>query len=268
MTSLRLALAAALAAASLSATVAGAATVPVNIGSQYSDLWWNPQESGWGMNIVQQGETAFVTLFVYGPDDRPTWYVASDARVFAVDSFGNPAFRGALYKTTGPWMGAPFDPGKVSIQPVGQLVIEPRLDGRLNLTYTAEGVSVSKDVVRSTFSAPDIGATYHGSFSLRQVVPGGTPYGTRQYAADVLVHLAGDLVFMRVDETSSRCEYRGTRQPSGRYARIEGAYSCVPGESGTFAISEFEVAEHGITGYLRTYSAANNQYGRFAAARY
>jgi hypothetical protein len=257
-----------LAAATLSSTVAAGATIPVNIGSQYSDLWWNPQESGWGMNIVQQGETAFVTLFVYGPDDRPTWYVASDARVFAVDASGNPAFRGTLYKTTGPWMGGPFDSAKVRLQPVGQLVIEPRVDGRLNLTYSAEGISVSKDVVRSTFSAPDIGATYHGSFSLRQAVPGGTPYGTRQYGADVLVHLEGDVVFMRVEEPFSRCEYRGTRVPSGRYAQIDGAYSCAAGESGTFAITEFEVTEHGITGYLRTYSATNNQYGRFAAARY
>ncbi len=86
MTPIRLAIAAALAAASLSSPVASAATVPVNIGSQYTDLWWNPQENGWGMNVVQQGETAFITLFVYGPDDKPTWYVASAAQVFAVDS--------------------------------------------------------------------------------------------------------------------------------------------------------------------------------------
>lgn len=267
MTSIRRTLAAAIAATILSSMTA-AATVPVNIGNQYSDLWWNPQESGWGMNIVQQGEVAFVTLFVYGPDGRPTWYVTSDARVFAVDASGNPAFRGTLYKTTGPWIGAPFDAGKVNVSPVGHLVIEPRPEGRLNLTYSAEGLSVSKDLVRSTFSAPDIGATYHGSFSLRQAVPGGTPHGTRQYGANVLVDVAGDLVTMRVDEPAGRCEYRGTRVPSGRYARIDGTYACASGEAGTFVITEFEAAEHGVTGYLRTYSTSNNQYGRFAAARH
>ena len=41
--------------------------------------------------------------------------------------------------------------------------------------------------------------------------------------ADVLVHLDGELVFLRVDERPDRCEYRGTRMPSGRYARIDGA---------------------------------------------
>jgi len=32
----------------------------------YTDLWNNANEPGWGMNVVQQLETAFVTLFVYG----------------------------------------------------------------------------------------------------------------------------------------------------------------------------------------------------------
>lgn len=265
MKSIRNALAALLAGASLAAA---AATVPVALGRDYSDLWWNPQESGWGMNVVQQGETAFVTLFVYGPDGRPTWYVASDARVFALDASGNPAFRGTLYRTTGPWLGGPFDPAQVGVEAVGQIVIEPRLEGRLNLTYTAEGVTVSKDVVRQTFSAPDLGTTYLGSFSLRQAVPGGPPYGTRQYGADVLVHIVGDTAFIRVDEPLERCEYRGTRTPMGKYARIAGDFTCTSGEAGTFDIADFEVTQHGFSGYLRTWTAATHQYGRFAAARF
>jgi len=36
-----------------------------------------PGEDGWGMNIAQQGDTLFATVFVYGSDRRPTWYVAS-----------------------------------------------------------------------------------------------------------------------------------------------------------------------------------------------
>jgi hypothetical protein len=264
MHSLRLALAATLAATALSA---GAASQPATIGANYSDLWWNPQESGWGMNIVQQGETAFVTLFVYGPDGRPTWYFASDARVFALDAGGNPAFRGTLYKTTGPWLGGGFDPAKVAVQSVGQLVIEPRQNARLALEYSAEGVTVSKEVVRQTFSAPDLGTTYLGSFSLRQALPGGTPYGTRQFGADVIVQLDGDDVFLRVEEPGERCEYRGTRASSGKYARLSGTFSCAGGSSGTFDVSEFEVIQHGISGYLRTFSPDNHQFGRFAAAR-
>ncbi len=29
-----------------------------------SDLWWNPSESGWGMQLVQEGNFVFATVFV------------------------------------------------------------------------------------------------------------------------------------------------------------------------------------------------------------
>jgi hypothetical protein len=70
--------------------------------ADYSDLWWNSQESGWGMNIVQQGSIVFVTLFVYGPDGKPTWYVAPDAQPLAGDSSGNPAFSPPRATSFGP----------------------------------------------------------------------------------------------------------------------------------------------------------------------
>jgi hypothetical protein len=41
-----------------------------------SDLWWNPQQPGTGLQVVQQGETAFVTLFTYGGNGEPFWVVA------------------------------------------------------------------------------------------------------------------------------------------------------------------------------------------------
>lgn len=257
--------AAAIAAAALSA---GAATAAPGLGNDYSDLWWNPQESGWGMNIAQQGEIAFVTLFVYGPDGRPTWYFASDARVFALDASGSPAFRGTLYKATGPWLGGPFDPAQVALQPVGHLVLEPRPQARLSLSYTAEGVSVSREVERQTFSVPDVATTYLGAFSLRQARADSPAYGARQFSAEVLVHLEGSAAFLRVHDPRGACEYRGTRTASGRYGHIAGRFTCAGGEAGTFDIADLEVTQHGLSGYLRTASPAGNQHGRFAAARF
>jgi len=42
----------------------------------YTDLWYIPTESGWGLNVIQQGNVMFATLFVYGTDNTPRWYVA------------------------------------------------------------------------------------------------------------------------------------------------------------------------------------------------
>ena len=244
-----------------------AAALAVNAG-QYTDLWWNPQESGWGANIVHQGETAFVTLFVYGPDGMPTWYVASGARTFAYDASGRPALQGSLYRTSGPWLGAPFDPSSVQVRAVGSLTIEPAPDDSITVHYVAEGVTVAKRLVRQTFELPDIGGNYHGSFHLRQAIPGQAPWGTREYAGEILVHLDGGSAFLRVAEVASRCEYRGAHSQRGKFGRIAGGFQCDDGTSGTFEITDFEIAQHGISGYLRTWSPANNQYGRFGAARY
>jgi hypothetical protein len=34
-----------------------------------SDLWWNPAESGWGIQFVHTGSAIFATMYVYGPWD-------------------------------------------------------------------------------------------------------------------------------------------------------------------------------------------------------
>lgn len=247
------------------AALVAAASFPAAAG-EYTDLWWNPQESGWGANIVQQGETAFVTLFVYGPDGKPTWYVASDARVFATDGAGRPAFRGTLYRTQGPWQGGPFDAAKVQVQPAGTMVLEPSVGGGIRLHYETEGLAITKDLVRQTFAAPHLGATYHGSFRLRQAAPGQAPWGTRDYTGEVMVHVDAGQAFIRVDEATGRCDYRGPYAQSGKFARIAGEYACADGTRGTFELTDLEVTRHGITGYLRTWSPALNQYGRFGAA--
>jgi len=51
--------------------------VRASLGTNFSDQWWNPAESGWGAAILQQYDTLFVDVFVYGPDGRPTWYTAA-----------------------------------------------------------------------------------------------------------------------------------------------------------------------------------------------
>jgi hypothetical protein len=33
----------------------------------YTDLWWVPAESGWGVNLVQSDTVLFVTFIIYGP---------------------------------------------------------------------------------------------------------------------------------------------------------------------------------------------------------
>src|SRR5512140_1408456 len=83
-----------------------------------TDMWFDPAESGWGLNIFHQGDTIFACLFVFGPDGQPRWYVASS---LAGGSDG--PYSGALYEGTGPWFGGPFDPDAVTRRQVGTMTI-------------------------------------------------------------------------------------------------------------------------------------------------
>jgi hypothetical protein len=244
---------------------------------QYTDLWWNPQESGWGLNLVQQLDSAFLTMFVYGADGKPTWYSASDLRIVVIASNGLPIFGGSLYRTTGPFHAGPFDPNQVTRTFVGMVSLEALSTDRLRVQYQADGATVTKEVVRSTFALPIAAANYHGSMRLRQATsPGGQPYGALLFSMQVLLTVDDQgRVFMRADdELGRRCEYNGPYAQSGRLGKASGTFACTPGangvqgHSGTFDLTDLEVTTHGITGFLRTASAGRYESGRFAAAAF
>ncbi|QJR14294.1 trypsin-like serine peptidase [Usitatibacter palustris] len=123
------------------------------------DLWWNPAENGWGINLVHQGNTIFATLYTYGPDGKAMWYVMS-AGARQADG----TFRGALYRTTGPAFNANpwtaisnFEVGTMTLKFYyrDDTTIYPGGGGnRATLTYTVNGVSVTKQIQRFDFANP------------------------------------------------------------------------------------------------------------------
>jgi hypothetical protein len=68
-----------------------------------TDLWIDPAESGWGLNIFHQGDTLFASLFVYGADGQPKWYTGSALTAAR-------RVHGGLVEASGPWFGGAFDP--------------------------------------------------------------------------------------------------------------------------------------------------------------
>jgi hypothetical protein len=116
----------------------------------YQGLWWNPAESGWGLNITHQANVLFITWFTYDTDGSPTWFVGSD-----VFKDGNGIYSGTLYKTFGPPMTAsPWDPAKVTRMPVGNVTLAFRDDDNGLFSYTVNGVSGSKAITRQVFATP------------------------------------------------------------------------------------------------------------------
>jgi hypothetical protein len=69
------------------------ATGPTLPDPDFSDLWWSPGESGWGVALTQQHETIVAALFGYNETGDPVWYVASNCQISGTKCSGD------LYRT-------------------------------------------------------------------------------------------------------------------------------------------------------------------------
>lgn len=122
---------------------------PIKPLENFTDLWWNPTESGWGLNIVQHGSgIIFATWFNYSPDGKPIWYVVPEGHwVRTVE------YRGPIYRTTGPPVGPSFNPSFVTRTLVGDVVFQfsPFDSMRMTASFTVDGTTFSKELQRQGF---------------------------------------------------------------------------------------------------------------------
>jgi len=116
----------------------------------YQGMWWNPTESGWGVNITHQGDILFATWFTYDVDGSGLWLVMSDG-VRAADG----TYSGALHRTTGPAFSAsPWDPAQVTSSQVGTATFAFTGPNDGAFTYTVNGITQSKSITRYVFALP------------------------------------------------------------------------------------------------------------------
>lgn len=114
--------------------------------SPINGLWWNPNESGWGANFIQQYDVIFVTIFTYDAAENPIWYVASDCAV------SGDGCQGSLYEVTGgSSLTVPWDGTNKVVTPVGTITLAftDVNDGTMN--FTINGVNASKVITRQVW---------------------------------------------------------------------------------------------------------------------
>ncbi len=126
--------------------------------TNFQDLWWAApagSESGWGLNLTQQGTTIFATWFTYDVNENPLWL-----SVLAPQTGPN-TYTGTLYLTNGPAFGsAAFDPTKVGRTAVGTATFTFS-DGNngtfaynVNLGDGVNKANEAKAITRDVFRAP------------------------------------------------------------------------------------------------------------------
>jgi lysyl endopeptidase len=116
--------------------------------TNYQDLWWNPNELGWGINVVHHGSVIFATLFTYDAAGQGKWFVLSHA-----DQTTTGAFSGALYATAGSAFNASAWAATTPTA-VGTMSFNFTSGNAGTLTYSVNGVQVTKQIQRQVFSSP------------------------------------------------------------------------------------------------------------------
>jgi hypothetical protein len=116
--------------------------------TNYSDIYYNPNESGWGINVQQHpSDKIFATWFVYGLDNKPTWYVIPDGG-WSSDR----EYNGKVYRTRGPYFqDAEWTPSFVSVIEVGTATLSFENFNTVTLTYTIDGRTGHNTAVRQGF---------------------------------------------------------------------------------------------------------------------
>lgn len=210
------------------------------ITTDFTDLWWVPSQSGWGANVIQQEDILFVTLFVYGQNNAPTWFVGSAIQYQGLQN-GQFTFTGPLYQTTGPYFGAAsFNPTSVTNRQVGALTFRTGASTTATITYTVDGVSVTKNVERQTWRLQNFAGSYRGATigSYAGCATGNGPYESTatftvtQNQNSIQIHEAGG---------TYTCTYTGTYTPSGNSGLATGSGSCSDGFSQSWSASEMRV---------------------------
>ena len=111
----------------------------------YSDLWWNSAESGWGFNLIQHPSNAvFCVMFTYNTPNVPMWYV-----VTGITWNTSTSFTGDIYRVTGSPPNLAFKGGDVVKVGSASMIFTDQSNGTLALTI--DGVTVTKSVQRQPF---------------------------------------------------------------------------------------------------------------------
>lgn len=119
---------------------------PPPAGTDFTGLWFNPAQSGWGLVVMRGASGAYsVTIFHYDVDSSPVWYLAAGA-------INGASFNQPVSAFTGPWFGiTPFNPGLVAGRTAGSVSLNFTSTTTASLAFTVDGRSVATELTKLAF---------------------------------------------------------------------------------------------------------------------
>jgi len=121
--------------------------------NNYQDWWWNPAQSGMGLNVGQQNDTIFVAWFNYGDDTKASFLTMGDV-------LNGNTLTGTLYRGTGPVPGPNYNPAQVKQTAVGTATLNFNTNNDATLTYSYDNKGGTMALQRFSFAEPNFNQTW------------------------------------------------------------------------------------------------------------
>jgi hypothetical protein len=193
-------------------------------------LWWNPAESGWGITLTQQAGTIFATWFIYGPDGKPYWVIAT----LINNGLG---YSGQVYTTSGtPYATAPFNATETKGFVVGSATLTASDANHASLLYTVNGQQVQKQIERQTLAPVNVAGAYTGK------TMGVGVFGEDN--TDFTVTVTGNSIhIVRSAFFDGTCIFDGTEVQMGSRIAAQGSYRCSDFSDGTWTTDDLSIVD-------------------------
>jgi hypothetical protein len=239
-----------------------------NVTTDVTDIWWPSSETGWGIQLIQNADVIFATMFVYGTENQPLFYVAL---LENPPAGGTGTWTGTLYVSHGSWFGAPWSPALAGEVAVGTMTFALTGIGTGTLDYTVGATSVSKILARQPLKLEDNSDTYRFTHTWTTSGAGCTADDT--YAGGP--H-SGNMLILNVDPDTAVVNWQPKLTPVefctasmsytqvGRFGQYQGTLNC-PARTGSFTLFEVANRVKGLSGrYTIDWSYNCRHQGRFA----
>lgn len=239
-----------LAAGAFGAVIVGpAAATPVNVDA--TDIWYDPNESGWGMQLVNTDKFVFATLFIYGADGKPTWVTGE------LQKGETKVWTGPLYATSGTYYGSKWNPAELKVREAGSMTFDMPCCDDGTLVYTIDGVKVTKSVRRQTLTNDNYDATYVGTLAY-------STYECANPSRNLTGNATGTVVITQ-REAAEASKVTFPLKDGGSCQIVSASYAQV-GRLGKFW--GYGTCTNGDSGPATVYQMSQDQYSRFMALAY
>jgi hypothetical protein len=246
-------------------TIGGVKNAPGWVYSpDFTGLWYDPLQAGWGVHLTTQGRTTFAVLFVYDASHSPAWLVSTVMPGGDFPGLGS-YYAGSLYRTTGPTYLLPSDGTAFAANSIGNFSFFKNADSDLKLGFNDGMTTVTRTIQPQTWSsdAAELVGTFDGGVFLKGGLQcplpcpsdGCTPFPPGNQAITISAGAASSSTVNIAwgTGTTNACAMTATYTQIGQSGTLTGPLQCASSGSalatiGTLTLSPMSFGPAGFSG--------------------